>query len=175
MGGILEKTGKLPIVNALLYEYLNTTDQSGPFHDRDGIVYGGNDDYYIGQYPAGWSYYGRTMGTTLITSPLYNKDGKTSTTNNRVHAHHIGIEGGISGFNYRFLATFSENYGYNAIYLSPSIMKKYSSIMVDINKKFVKLWNTELGCALAYDNGVLLGNSYGLKLSIRKSGDLFKY
>lgn len=173
--GLSVRNNKNPFVNAVLYEYFNTTDQSGPFHDKDGIVYGGNDSYYTGQYPAGWSYYGRTLGNVLITSPLYNKDGKTSTTNNRVHAHHFGIEGNAAGYNYRILSTYSKNYGYSAVYLSPSIMKQNLSVLVEINRNFKQLRNTQLGCALAFDKSEVTGNSYGMKISVCKKGNLFKY
>ncbi len=173
--GLSVRNKKIPFVNGFLYEYFNTTDQSGPFHDKDGVVYGGNDSYYTGQYPAGWSYYGRTLGNALITSPLYNKDGNTSTTNNRVHAHHFGLEGNAAGYNYRILTTYSKNYGYNAVYLSPAIMKQNLSVLLEVNRNFKQLLNTQLGCALAFDKSEITGNTYGIKISVSKKGELFKY
>ena len=173
--GVSLRNKNFPFVKGILYEYMNSTDQSGPFHDRDGIVYGGNDSYFLGQYPAGWSYYSRTIGTPLITSPLYNKDGKIYTTNNRVQAHHFGIEGDVYGFNYRMLATFSKNYGNTSVYLSESLLKRNTSLMLEMNKKVERLWNTELGCTLGMDKGDLFGNNYGVQLSVRKTGDLFHW
>jgi len=159
-----------------LYEYLNTTDQSGPFHDKDGIVYGGNDGYFLnGSYPSGWSYFSRTIGAPFISSPLYNANGALSTQNNRVQVHHFGIEGAIYDYQYRLLASFSKNYGYNTIYLSEAIMKRNTSLLFEVYKQFSKLRNIELGCKVGADRGKLFGNSLGIELSVRKRADLFSY
>ncbi|MDO9155138.1 MAG: capsule assembly Wzi family protein, partial [Paludibacter sp.] len=41
--GFSVKNKKFPVIQGFLYEYLTTTDQSGPYHDKDGMIYGGND------------------------------------------------------------------------------------------------------------------------------------
>ena len=172
--GFSVKNNQFPIIKGFLYEYLSATDQSGPYHDKDGIIYGGNDSYFSnGIYLSGWTYYGRTMGTPLITSPLYNKDGFVGVTNNRVRAHHLGIEGDVVGYKYRLLSTFSENYGLNKVKFKP--MKPNTSLLLEVNKTFPKLWNLEGKLSLAADFGTLFGNSTGCMFSIRKTGDIFKY
>jgi hypothetical protein len=170
--GISIRNSKFPIVKEILYEYLNTTDQSGPFHDKDGIVYGGADSYFQnGVYPNGWTYFSRTIGTPFISSPLYNKNGQVYIMNNRVQVHHIGLEGDICGYNYKALCSQSKNYGsYGAQY--PEMIRN-TSLLLEVKKQFPKLSNIELGCSVGADIGKLYGNSVGCMVSVRKRGNLF--
>ncbi len=172
--GFSIKNKKFPFVKGILYEYLNTTDQSGPYHDKDGIVYGGNDTYFNnGTYQSGWTYFSRTIGTPFITSPIYNENGEINPVNTRVQIHHIGIEGDVTGFRYKFLSSFSKNYGsYNQAY---SEMKPATSLLLEVNKILPKLYNIEISCSLGADFGKMYGNSTGCLVSIRKTGDLFRY
>ena len=169
--GISVKSNKFPFIKGVLYELLNTTDQSGPYHDKDGLIYGGTDGYFGGAYPVGWSYYSRTIGTPFITSPLYNENGALSTTNNRVRLHHFGIEGSIEGFEYRALASFSRNYGtYGSFVNIPN-----KSFLLEVNKHISLLSGFDLSCAAGGDVGKFYGNSVGIMVSIRKTGFLFGY
>lgn len=172
--GITLRNKYFPFIKGILYEYLNTTDQSGPYNDRDGIIYGGTDDYFNhAMYHNGWTYYSRTIGTPFISSPLYNKNGSVSILNNRVQVHHIGLEGDVLGYNYKFLTSFSKNYGtYGDPF--PSMIQN-TSMMLEINKQFPKLSNIQVGCSVGGDFGKLYGNSVGCMFSIRKTGNLFNY
>ncbi len=171
--GISIRNNNCRYISGIVFEYLNTTDQTGPFHDKDGIIYGGNDSYFMnGIYRNGWNYYMRTIGTPFITSPVYNNN-VIYTLNNRVQVHHIGIEGNISGYNYKFLSSFSKNYG---SYSNPfTTMKPNTSLLLDVNRNFPKLWNTNVDCSLGADIGQLYGNSAGILISIKKTGDLFNF
>jgi len=170
--GMSIKNKQFPFIKGLLYEYLNTTDQSGPYHDKDGIVYGGADSYFSNYiYNNGWSYYSRIIGTPLITSAIYNSNGEVYTLNNRVQAHHFGIEGDVYGYNYKVLATFSKNYGT----YSNSMDVHNTSTLVEVNKQFPHLHNVEIGCSVGADRGKLFGNSAGVLFSVRKMGNLFSY
>jgi hypothetical protein len=172
--GISIKSSKCTFINKILYEYLNTTDQSGPYHDKDGLIYGGSDDYLNnGVYQNGWTYFSRTIGTPLITSPVYNQDGAVSILNNRVQVHHVGIEGNISGYEYRYLMSISKNYG---TYRSPyTEMKPNTSILLEVKKDFPKLYNIQCVVSMGVDIGKIYGNSIGCMFSVRKFGDLFHY
>jgi hypothetical protein len=170
--GISIRNNRFPIIKGLVYEYLNSTDQSGPFHDKDGIVYGGSDNYFNnGIYQNGWTYFSRTIGTPFISSPLYNKNGGVSVVNSRVQVHHIGLEGDVHGYNYKALCSFSKNYGnYGAPY--PEMIRN-TSLLLEVKKQFPKLSNIELGCSVGADIGKLYGNSVGCMVSVRKRGNLF--
>jgi len=172
--GISVRNTKFPFVKGLLYEFLETTDQSGPYHDKDGLIYGGADDYFTnGVYQNGWTYFSRTIGTPFISSPLYNKNGAVSIANNRVEVHHFGIEGDVLGYQYKYLTSFSYNYG---TYSNPyPEMIQNTSMLLQVNKQFPKLSNIQCGLSVAADFGKLYGNSFGCSFSIRKTGNLFHY
>jgi hypothetical protein len=171
--GISIRNKQFPFVKGLVYEYLNTTDQSGPFHDRDGIVYGGNDSYFTGQYGFGWSYFSRTIGTPFITSPVYNTNGSYQTVNSRVQVHHFGVEGDITGFQYRMLLSLSKNYGtYNIPFVE---MKRSTDFLLEVNKTFPKLADINAGCSIAFDRGTMYGNNAGVMVTIKKQGALFHW
>ncbi len=175
--GLSVKNKDFPFIKGFLYEYISTSDQSGPFHDKDGVIYGGNDWYFHnGIYLTGWTYRGRTIGLPLITSPVYNEgysEGNFSVLNTRVTAHHFGFEGDIKGYQYKFLTTFSKNYG---LYIKrfPE-MKPNTSLLLEVNKDFQKLGGIEGKLSLGADFGTLYGNTVGAMISIKKKGNLFKY
>lgn len=172
--GVSIRNNKLPIIKGLVYEYLNSTDQSGPFHDKDGIVYGGNDSYFQnGVYQNGWTYFSRTIGTPFISSPVYNKDGGVSVMNTRVQVHYIGLEGDVQGYLYKALCSFSKNYGNYGVHYPEMI--RNTSLLLEIKKQFPKLSNIELGCSVGADMGKLYGTSVGCMVSVRKRGNLFSH
>jgi len=170
--GVSIRNNKLLIIKGLVYEYLNSTDQSGPFQDKDGVVYGGSDNYFNnGIYQNGWTYFSRTIGTPFISSPVYNKNGGVAVVNNRVQVHHIGLEGDVHGYNYKALCSLSKNYGnYGTPY--PEMIRN-TSLLLEVKKLFPKLLNIELGCSVGADIGKLYGNSLGCIVSVRKRGNLF--
>ncbi|MDD4969978.1 MAG: capsule assembly Wzi family protein [Paludibacter sp.] len=172
--GLSVRNKNFPVIKGILYEYLNTTDQSGPYHDKDGLIYGGGDNYFNnGIYQNGWTYYSRSIGTPFISSPLYNKNGNVSVMNNRVQVHHFGLEGDVSGYSYKILGSFSKNYGtYNAPY--PEMIRN-TSMMLEVNKQFATLSNVQCGISVGADFGKLYGNTVGCMFSIRKTGNLFHY
>ena len=169
--GISARQSAWPFINTLTVEYINTTDQSGPYHDQDGIVYSGNDCYYCNSiYTQGWTYYGRVIGTPLITSPLYNDNAAITTLNNRVRACHIGIGGDIYGFRYRVLATHVRNYGryqYDDWY---DMKNNNTAVMLEVNKHVPQAWGLDFGVRLAADFGTQFGNQFSAMISVTKKG-----
>lgn len=173
-GATLENS-KFPILKKILYEYLNTTDQSGPYHDKDGIIYGGSDNYFVNSlFLNSWNYSMRTIGTPYISSPVYNTNGQIYTQNNRVSVHHFGLMGSYRElFNYKLLASFSRNYGMYSN--SFAYMKPQASFYLDVNHTLKKYSDFVVGLSLGVDKGEMYGNSAGLLISIKKTGELFKY
>ena len=170
--GVSIRNNKSSIIKGLVYEYLNSTDQSGPFESKDGIIYGGYDNYFNNsQYQNGWTYFSRTIGTPFLSSPVYNKNGGVSVVNTRVQVHHIGLQGDVLGYTYKVLCSLSKNYGgYPVPY--PEMIRN-TSLLLEVKKQFSKLSNIELGCSVGADIGKLYSNSVGCMVSVRKRGNLF--
>ena len=107
---ISQKNPKL--ISNFVYEYINTMDQSGKEGASDS-TYGWDNYYNHYIYQSGWTYKGRVIGNPLFTIGS-NKDRYSNgkyIINNRIKAHHIGLDGLIKNINYRILYTYSENYG----------------------------------------------------------------
>jgi hypothetical protein len=168
-------------INKVVAEYLYTLHQSGPLHhiEYDHTVYpgygGGSDDYYNNrlEYPTGVSYFNRTNGTPLLTSPLYNENGSVIFRNNRVKAFHFGISGYLSDqLSYRILATCTDNRGTMS---EPFLEKRKAGMFfTQLSYCHPRLEGWIFGCTLAADFGKMYGNNQGISFSITKTGVLKK-
>ena len=167
--GLSVQQTRWPWVEGITYEYMNTTDQSGPWHDRDGLCYGANDTYYRNSvFQNGWNYFYRSMGTPFITSPLYNEDGSIYTLNSRVRVHHLGIRGDIYGFKYRVLCSYARNFGNDNT--SKILRSTNTASLVEVTKHVEKAWGLDFGLSIAADFGNQFGNQVGAMFTIRKQG-----
>jgi hypothetical protein len=150
-----------PFIGEVTYEFLNTTSQSGPIHDKDGLVFAGRDSYYNNSaYPQGWTYYSSIIGNPYL-----------QTDNNRVRAHFMGIKGNVYGFHYRMMASYVDNYG---SYQRPS-RSHNTALLLEVNKHVQKAWGLDFGVALSADFGTQYGNVFGAYLKIAKSGIITTY
>jgi hypothetical protein len=167
--GISLKQNRWPYIQGVTYELLNTTDQSGPWHDRDGLCYAGNDSYYRNSvFQNGWNYWYRSIGTPFITSPIQNTDGTIHTLNSRVRVHHLGVRGDIYGFRYRLLASYARNYGNDNKQRAP--LSRSTALMLEVTKHVEQAWGLDFGLRLAADLGTQYGNQFGGMITIRKQG-----
>ncbi len=154
--GISAVQSRWPFIEGITYEFLNTTDQSGPFHDKDGIVYGGADNYYNNSiYKQGWTYFGRIIGSPLLTL-----------INNRVRAHHVGIRGDIYGFKYRVMVNHAENYGK---YKEP-LRSSNTAMLLEVKRHVKEAWGLDFGFSIAGDFGTQYGNVFGAMINVSKRG-----
>ena len=171
---ITNKSGVLPFISALQYEYMSTYDQSGAlYHDpsanfneqMDGV-----DNYYNhGIYP-GWHHWGMGIGNPLIISPTYNKDGDLAFKNNRVMAHNVGINGTFGKrypFAYRLQYTYSEGWG---TYLNALKKKAYSTSLYGelVFAPYESHWAGSI--AIGYDKSNYIGNNFGIMISVARTG-----
>ena len=157
-------------MQALVYEFLHTKDQSGPKHTVDGEVVGGNDNYFNHFiYRSAWSYHNYTIGTPLITSPILKEPIHYyhNTRNNRVLAHHIGLEGFIAAeITYRGLFTYSRNYGtFNEPFDEP--LDQLSG-MLELTRP-LPWYGLDASITIAADKGRMYGNNYGVMLNLSKT------
>lgn len=159
--GVSLRQNEWPFIQAVTYEFMNTTAQDGPWHDKDGLVYGGRSDYYNNSaYPQGWTHFGRTIG-----NPFLRPD------NNRVRVHHAGVAGDIYGFRYRLLASYVRNWG---TYRTPQ-MSHNTALMLEVKKEVKQAWGLDFGLRLAADFGDQYGNRFGAMLTVSKQGLIHSY
>ena len=171
-------------VSDILYEFVYTKWQSGPYHDTSDAppkegeewhILGGRDNYFNnGAYKSGWTYYGITAGLPLFTPMPADGDGVTmGVCNNRVVAHHIGIAGKIvRKIPYRFKATYSENYGNYSQTLDifgKALRQVSLALEVDI-PAFSDKWPLAVSVGAYGDVGELYRDSFGLTLRLSYSG-----
>ena len=124
------------LVTDIVLEYINTSWQSGPAHDRPAteeemskqdpdeyyygrIVLGGCDNYFgNSEYMSGWTYHNRTIGLPLILPASPDQQGVTTDmVSTRLRGFHVGLKGMISKkMPYGFKATYTMNMGkYNQV------------------------------------------------------------
>ena len=81
------------------------------------------------------------------------------------------MEGAAFKTTFKAMASFSKNYGaYGGYFNSPS-----QSYLFELNKQISSIHNIELSASFGLDAGKLYGNSTGLLISIKKTGNLFNY
>ena len=104
----------------VVFEYLQTTNQSGPIHWASGDHNGtsvngeatGSDDYYNNYYYNGWASNGMALGTPMLRSTGYNKNGYLGFLHTRVKAYHLGANGYITPeLKYTALASYRQSWG----------------------------------------------------------------
>ena len=165
-------------VDNVLVELLFSKYQSGPiYHDHDEVVsdhLGGQDNYYNHSIYTGWQHWGQVMGNPLFLSPLYNTDQNIEVKNNRSKAYHVGLSGSpYSRFHYRLLGTYLKGYGtYDTPYPDP---RKTVSLLAEACYSFPSTssfggWSVK--GALGVDLGKLMGNNWGIQMTLAKNGIL---
>ena len=159
--GVSMQQSHWPFLSACSIELFNTTDQSGPYHDKDGVVYGGKDDYYLNTiYRQGWTYYGMIMGLPYC-----------SLSNNRVIGGQAGVRGDIYGYRYRVLCSHVRNFGR---YTAPA-RSENTAVLLEVKKQVEQAWGLDFGITLSGDFGSQFGNSVGAMITVSKQGIITSY
>lgn len=175
MLGMELKLKHFSIIRNVVWEYLHTKYQSGPiYHDHTMGVsdhIGGRDNYYNHYIYTGWQHWGQVIGNPLYRSPQYNTDGDLEIQNNRFIAYHLGISGDLlPQWQYRLLGTYQRGWGrYDHPYAE---VRKNQSLLFETVYHLPKDWCIMLG--LGMDQGKILGNNYGLQLTVSKKGILLR-
>mgnify|MGYP003467438647 FL=1 len=87
-------------------------------------------------------------------------------------AWHFGISGEpTSEIGYRALLTFSRNWGTYEQPFDDVLRQNYYMFEVSYSPNKLKGWYAAVACA--YDDGCLLGNSFGGQFTLRKSFSCF--
>lgn len=159
-------------VSTIVYEHLNTTDQSGGvYHDATNelpIQISGKDTYYNHHIYGAYHHWGQLLGNPLILGPIYNPNSTILIYNNRVRANHIALRGQPTpDVSWRLLLTFHHSLGTYDLYLNDA---RSTFILAEANytPRQLKGWQFSLG--FGSNTGHLIGSSQGLQATVRKSG-----
>ena len=172
--GIEVSFPKNPVIGKFVYEYLYTKDQSGAvYNDTSASIpeqVSGIDNYYNHGIYTGWQHWGMGIGNPLIVSPIYN-NGQIYFRSNRLIGHHVGFEGQpLEELGYRVLCSFTRNWG---IYSNPlPEVENFYSGMLEVTYTPKWLEGSAGILSIGADRGALLGNSFGVMFTFRKSGIL---
>ena len=161
-------------VRGAIFEYFQSTNQSGPLHwdpndypepVRSQItdIVTGADDYYNHMFYGGYSHYGMTPGIGLITSPIYNKDGYNQFRDNRVKAWHVGINGELTDqLSYLIKGSYQEGWG---TYRMNPLRSKFHSFDALFQGNY-RLGPWQFSAAYAFDAGNIYGhnNTFNIKI-----------
>lgn len=168
--GIEYKIDKKQIINNIILEYYQSTNQSGPLHGKDFSAAkktGGADNYYNHVIYPGWSHWGMSMGNPLVASPIYNNNGNLAFQYNRVKAIHLGWSGDISNeWTYRAKLSFNRTWG-TPFKPIPEILENFSTFaeFKYIPNKW-KGWS--FTASAAFDIGDIYGDNLGLQVKVHK-------
>lgn len=170
---------KNKVFNALVYEFISTRDQTGAIlHNRTSTLpyqISGGDNYYNHGLYLGWQHWGQAIGNPLYYSPLYKNNGSL-TFDNRFRGHHVGISGQpTNALSYRLLFSHTKNWGtHEMAYPEPQYKNSLlAELNYSVNNPTSPLhgWNATLG--IGHDGGNQHGRSFGVCLTISKTGILF--
>lgn len=180
-------------ISDFIYEFHYTKYQSGSRHDRPATpeemekqdpndpfygrkILGGNDNYFNnGEYQSGWTFYGRTIGSPLITARQPDEKGITpGVYNNRVIGHHIGLKGyAFRKIPYKTMLTYTLNYG---IYSQPlaDLPCKQFSFGLEAGIPECKNIPFHIDFGVYGDFGELLSHNLGFTLKLSRKATLGK-
>ncbi len=106
--GVYFKPKKQNLISAILYEYIDTSDQSGATGGS------GRDNYFSNSiYRSGWTYDENVIGVPFI---VYNKNlplttNETRFISTRAKTHHLGISGNVKMLEWQLKSTYSKYMG----------------------------------------------------------------
>jgi len=166
----LNKTG---LLSGVLFEYIHSKDQSGPFlwdeNEKIPVQVSGGDNYYNQIDYISLTNHGYVIGNPLFTSPIYNKGSSLTIYNTRLTSFHGGISGNLSPYlKYRILATYSRSWG-TPLIPSTSIRNQFSGLIELTYKNWYKLAGWQFTGALGYDKSGMIGDNIGGQLKILKT------
>lgn len=175
--GIEYKASDKGLLNGMLVEYLDFTNQSGPIHYApedfpSPTITGhaaGADDYYNNATYNSYSYFGQSIGTPAMMAPIYNKDGYPAFIGNSLRGVHVGIEGSINrSIDYRIKGGYRKSTGTGKEMLPKPI--RLTAIMLETQWRPEKVKGLSVNAQLECDRGSMPGNAFGVFIGVKYNG-----
>lgn len=164
------------IIAGAVIEYLDFTNQSGPIHwspdDNPGTTITSNatggDEYYNNYQYNSYMNYGMSIGSPLLRSPIYNRDGYMAYVDNRVRGFHAGVKGRIGRVDYRLLGGYRKGWGDGRI---PTVSSREdTSMLLEGSYALPQMPALRIKAQLAFDAGSMYGDNFGGCLTVTYSG-----
>ena len=199
------KSNKEIRIKTFSFQYMNILDQSGPGlpdptesvptkAENFGLNFGGRDDTYNNYlYRDGWTHFNRTIGNPLFIDRALSQfyfgiipDYGVAIVNNRIKSFHIGLSGQYKDIDFRFLSTFTKNFGtyaglyegrfaWNGIQTNPNFEYtfleplKQAYFLLEVASQPFKNKDIDATMSMAYDRGEITDN-LGVSLSLAYNG-----
>ena len=160
-------------ISKFVYEFMATKDQTGAVnHDYTPEVpeqVSGGDNYFNHYLYGAWQTWGMSIGTPLAISPLYNRTHTIYIYNTRIIANHFALEGNpVEGLDWRFLLTFSKNWG-TYRYPLKDVLNNCNGLL-ELKYSCKKPKGLYVAGSIAWDKGKLLGNNFGALIGLGYQG-----
>lgn len=140
-------------IKAILYEYTQTTWQSGRFRRL------GRDEYFNnGTYQSGWTYHGRTLGT-----PFMQARESIPGVDNLITAHHIGARAASGPWDFQFKSSFVKNYSMEGVRLTEPEDVVYSWLSTSLRANT----HTRVHVGVGYDHSQVREDLWTVEAGIR--------
>ncbi len=175
--GLEYKAPNKGVISGALIEYLDLTNHGGPITHNPADYPGtsitshvsGQDNYYNHGLYASYAYFGMSIGTPAMMSPIYNRDGYIKFVGNVMRAFHVGIEGDMtSSVSYRLKGGYRKAYGNSSIpFVKPIHL---ASFLAQINWRSKSVKGLSVNTQLGLDRGDMPCNSFGAMVSVKYNG-----
>ena len=167
-------------IEAVVVEYLDLTNQSGPIHWAPADYSGegsttitneatGADDYYNNYSYNGYQYYGMSMGSPFVRSAIYNTDGYLRITDNRIRAFHIALQGHLA-WNFQYRAKFGYRKSWGTPFIPLTATRSATSFMLEGIYYVPSIDGLSVKCQFGADFGELVGKNVGGLVTVTYSG-----
>lgn len=174
--GLRLSTGRKGIISAIVVEYLDFTNHSGPIHfsptDAPGTTIAGHanggDNYYNNSFYGAYANYGMSIATPFLLAPVYNTDGSTAFEHNRARGFHAAATGNVcSTVKWKAAVSYQHAWGTGR---TPS-SKTYNNTSALLQASWTPLNHWNFTARVAFDAGNLRGNNFGGTLSATYHGN----
>jgi hypothetical protein len=125
--GVFYTPNDQSFLSNILYEYIDTSDQSG-LTGGSGI-----DNYFHNNlYRSGWTYEGNIIGVPLIIADrsIVIDDNTSPIIGNKSSSHHFAAKGSIKNINWMIKSTYTNNQGTFRHPFTPSLKIWYNFISI---------------------------------------------
>ncbi|HIU39668.1 MAG TPA: hypothetical protein IAD18_08395 [Candidatus Limisoma intestinavium] len=172
-----KSSDKNAIVSGAVVEYIDFTNQAGPMHwaphDHPGTEYTdqatGGDNYYNNFRCNSYMNFGMSQGSPFIPATIYNRLGNGKVRDNRIRGFHVGVSGNAwAPLEYRLMFSYRKSWGTYSVPRLATIDDV--SLMVEGIYSFKQVEGLSVKGQIAFDRGDLLGDNFGVLLSVNYKG-----